>query len=131
MKAAFAWIGGALLVLFVVVGFAVGGWDGFWWIQGSSLKHQLPLQNQRAQNFRAGYEFQTTLRNTIESKLSDIRDIDVQITQANSPDTKTALQAQRTAIINETCTMAGQLQGGDVPPDITSFISTDCQIGNP
>lgn len=131
MKTKLAVVGAAFVTVFVVVGLAVGGWNGFWWMQGASLKHQLPLQNQRARNVRAGYEFQTTMRTEIEQKITDIRDIDSQITQANSPDTKTALQAQRMAIISQTCQLADQLQGGDVPQVISSFISADCQIGAP
>jgi hypothetical protein len=81
MKMTLAIVGGVIVALFVVIGLAVGGWKGFWWIQQSSATHQLNIQqhviNRQNKIARSSYGFTTTQIQEMQSDLNYIAQEDV------------------------------------------------------
>lgn len=107
----------ALAVLAAIAGIAVGGWQLGWWLQQSAVNHQSHIN-------RSSYEFQTTLREQMFKKITDVHDIDVQVAAA-TPDNAAPLRAQRTAIVQQVCDLDLQVHG-DIPTYLTQFVQKEC-----
>lgn len=75
-KGLLAGLAGTLVILFVVVGFAVGGWQGFWWLNQNAANHSLSIQqhviNRQNKIVRSSYEFTTTQIQEMQSDLNFI-----------------------------------------------------------
>lgn len=115
-------VGAALLAIAVVVGLCVGGWFLYWDLSKSAAGH-------RAHINRSTYEFQTTLRNQMESEIVQVKTLDAQMVGA-SADSQVAYRSQQTALTQQICLQGQQLSGGDVPAEISTFLSLNCG-GNP
>lgn len=71
---------------------------------------------------------QQAISDEVTKEVADIRDIDVQIAKAQGDQTTlNALNAQRTAIVSQLCTNAGELTGKvTISPNTQLFIDQEC-----
>jgi hypothetical protein len=87
----------ALLAAIVIVGIVVGGYLGGWWLKGNNTNQQRKIDQNN-------YGSQLAYVQKSNDQIREVRNIDVQLTASNvSADQKSALSAQRVAIVNEAC----------------------------
>lgn len=96
-----------LVVLLLVVGLAVGGWQLGWWLREESVQRSAEIR-------QTTFGRQNAL---VEQILDDIREAQ----QANIPD------AQRIAVVNIICDSAAKLTGSiELPAHANEFIQQEC-----
>lgn len=92
---------GVFLVFLIVVGLCVGGYGLYWWLAKDTTDRQGQINQHQ-------FSRQVGLVDGINDHANDVTAIDVQI--AGAPDAqKSALQAQRKAIVQTICTDGAQL----------------------
>src|SRR5258708_5049581 len=90
----------AAAVVFALV--VVGGYLAGWWLKTD-------VTNRNSKLNRASFEQQTTYRDEMIRRISDVQSIDLQIVQ--SPELRPQLEAQRKAIVNIVCRDNTHIQG--------------------
>ena len=115
----FLWVIAAVLV---IGGITVGGWRLKWWLAAKSVNYQSHI-------IRNSYSNQQTLRDQITQDISNILQINTQLTQTNNNSEKAALKAQRIAEGNILCQQASEVVGDPLPSQQQSFISENCYAG--
>ena len=116
----------AWAVLLVVVAFVLGliltfvGYEANWWFTNNS--------NARTTNMiRHSISAQNSYVTATENYLSTIASLNTQMSDPSiSADQKAALQAQKTAVINQACPIAKKIDPSEMQPDISGFITADC-----
>lgn len=114
-KAIAAGIG--VLVLIAALGF--GAWHLGWFIEEANVNRSAEVNND-------SFARQTALQEEIIDKYRTVADIDVQLSTATE-DQKPALQAQRTAVLNQLCDAYFQSTGRvTIPSHITNYADRNC-----
>lgn len=103
-----------LAIVFVLV--VVGGYLGGWWLKTDTTNRTSKLN-------RKSFEQQTTYRDEMIRRISDVQSIDVQIAQ--SPELRPQLEAQRRAVVNIVCRDNTHIQGG-LDNSTAAFVSKEC-----
>lgn len=98
----------------ILAGVVIGGYQGGWWLQKNA-------QNQNARIRRSSYEAQTTFRDEMVRKIGDVKSIDVQLVDSDTPQ----LRAQRTAIVAIVCADNSRIQGG-LDESTAAFVAKEC-----
>lgn len=112
-------IGEGVVAIVVVICLCVGLYAGYWWLRRDVL-------NRGADIRRNGFEQQTTFRDQMTQKMADVAQVDAQLANPDLPaDQRAALNAQRAAIVTETCRIATHL-AGDVDTSIATFRTANC-----
>lgn len=107
------------IAVIISVCLVVAGWQFGWWLKAKNVDRQTHIDDR-------SFARQTTLTAAVNSDVTSVRTIDVQITQAN-PEAVTALKAQRIAIVNDACTNAGLLTyKSNLPAATQSFLTQEC-----
>lgn len=106
----------AVLAAIVIVLVVVGGYLGGWWLKTD-------VTNRNSKLVRGSFEQQTTYRDEMIRRISDVQSIDLQIAQ--SPELRPQLEAQRRAIVNIVCRDNTHIQGG-LDNSIAAFVSKEC-----
>ncbi len=115
-------VAGIVAVALLIAGVIFGGWEAGWWFTTQNANRDSHVR-------RTTYGYQQTLRDQITKGISDVLDVDRQLTQATG-DNATALTAQRRAMANQVCTEATQVTGDPLNADQASWISQNCIMGS-
>lgn len=105
-----------IAVAVILVGIAVGGYLGGWWLNTD-------VANRQARLNRTTFEQQTTYRDEMIRKIGDVRLIDTQIVQ--SPEAAPQLQAQRVAVVAIVCRDNTHINGG-LGAATAAFVQGEC-----
>lgn len=109
-------IGIGLVALLVIVAVVVGGWFAGWWLKSANTDRQAEIDRQN-------YGSQLAYIKKVQSSATDVATINVQIASV-TPDQKAALEAQKTAIIAQGCSVASLIV--DKPADVATFVAVNC-----
>jgi hypothetical protein len=100
-------IGAVVGAILLVGGIVVGGYQLGWWLKANNYGSQLAYQTK------------------LESTITDVASIDVQLDSPNTPASeKAGLQGQRTAIVRQGCSAANLLT--DIPSADAAWVSSNC-----
>ena len=114
-KWALAVIGGAVLL----VGIVVGGWQLGWWASEEAV-------NRRAEINEQSFARQTALQEEVLTRYREVTKIDTQLTYANDEQAK-ALRAQRKALVVRLCDAEARMTGRvTIPADAQAFVQEEC-----
>jgi len=116
------WILSSILALVLIAGIVVGGYQLGWWLKKNAV-------NRNAKINRQSYEVQQTYHEESIRDMASVRAIDTQLAEpGTTPDLRAQLQAQRMAIVTQTCDAISRLtiSGAGVDPDIQSFHDKEC-----
>lgn len=119
----FAVIVGTLVGLALIAGIIVGGYQLGWWLKGNAV-------NRNAAINRQSYEVQQTYREKALDDVTSVRAIDTQIANPAYKADIAQLQAQRAAVVSQTCDAISRLttSGAGVDPDVQSFHDQECVL---
>lgn len=106
-----------LLALLGLAALCVAAYLGSWWIFADSTAREAEIR-------KTSVNYQQTAIDRATSMVTEIRTIDVQITNA-TPAQVDALRAQRVAIVNEACDLIGQVND-TIPPALSEFNRKEC-----
>lgn len=112
-------VGEGIAAVVVIASLLVALYAGFWWLKRDVF-------NRDAQIRRDTFEQQTTYRDEAIRKMDDISSVDAQLADpALAADQRNALNAQRKAMVTDTCRIMTHLVG-DTDPSISTFHATNC-----
>ncbi len=102
----------------MVVALVVASYFGGWWIFADSV-------NREGQIRRTSFEYQ---QGRVDQSLHNIIEIRTMNSQINISDgtQSSLLKSQRTALINDTCKIASEIDEGNRPTEIKRFYSEEC-----
>lgn len=120
------WFWAGVVVLAIIVGITLGGWQAGWWFSNQNV-------NRAYQQQQNGLNNQDTNRQLIEKNFATLTNEQVQLTQAQKANDTTMVGE----VMIEMEAQAGQLcQEGEIindavayPDDIRSWFSANCQYG--
>ena len=102
----------------VVVGIAVGGWAGGWWLKNAST-------NKNAQILQNSYGAQTADEQQVQNLITTWDAINAQIADPSTPSgEKSALQAQATSTATQACGLAVHIN--QPTTDISTWMAINC-----
>lgn len=112
----------AIGALLAVVGIAVGGWQGGWWLKNNAVQHNLTIQqhavNRQNKINRSSYEFNTTQLNQMQQDLNFIAQEDVAL---QSDPNNTAIISEIAQYKQTFCNTYNQvIDPTQVPPGIAA-----------
>jgi hypothetical protein len=117
-----AWVPVALLVLAAMATLAYFGAEGSWWWQNQNANHQ----NQIIQN---GNSNQSTLRDEITHKISDVEQMSVQIGNPAYAADKANIEQSRYYAASIVCGDAAQITGVRLRPAQDYWVRLNCSNG--
>jgi hypothetical protein len=104
----------------VVVGLAIGGWQGGWWLRSNAV-------NRNAHLYQQGYGAQTADLQQMQSLVSEIAGIGVQIADPSTPPSEVPqLRDQQAAEINQACGVANLVTPGTMPASLQQWTAANC-----
>lgn len=105
--------------LVLVAALGIGLWNLGWFVEEKNVDKRTEINNRSTAR-------QTALAEEILDKYRDIRNIDVQLTEA-ADEQKAPLNAQRVAILNQACDAYYQSSGKAlIPEDIVAYLEMEC-----
>jgi hypothetical protein len=111
-------IGAVVGAILLVGGIVVGGYQLGWWLKANNTNRQQHID-------RKNYGSQLAYQTKLESTITDVASIDVQLDSPNTPASeKAGLQGQRTAIVRQGCSAANLLT--DIPSADAARVSSNC-----
>jgi hypothetical protein len=113
-------VGAVIGSLVLIAAIAIGGWQLNWWAQNSAVNHQAHI-------YSNSYGTQTADIQEARNLATQISQIDVQVTDSSTPASEvSALRSQRTAMVTQACSITYNIAPNLMPPDLSTFTSTNC-----
>ena len=109
---------GIIGTIILVVAIAVGGWIGGWWVKAQTV-------TKNAQIYQTGYGAQSAYAQQLNSLISQIATIDVQVVSPQTPAAeKAALDSQRASVVTQACDMYSKITAP--ASNQSQFAATNC-----